>query len=89
MLDAPHLRFTVVECPIEGYRNKEIVMNEKAPEQTQGDQETTVELTPEQQGWQKISAQEIDETGIDPWDPGMGEDDVIAVDQDGHPIRAR
>ncbi len=63
-------------------------MNEKGPEQTQEKQETTVELTPEQQGWQEISAQEIDETGIDPWHPGMGEDDVIAVDQDGHPIRA-
>jgi len=86
MLNAPHLRFTVVECLIERYRNKEIAMNEKAPEQNQ---ETTAELTPEQQGWQEISAQEIDETGIDPWDPGMGEDDVITVDQDGHPICAQ
>ena len=89
MLNAPHLRFTVVECLIERYRNKEIAMNEKAPEQTQENQETTVELTPEQQGWQEISAQEIDETGIDPWHPGMGEDDLTAVDQDGHPIRAQ
>ncbi|MHB8251791.1 MULTISPECIES: hypothetical protein [Acidithiobacillus] len=65
-------------------------MNEKAPEQAQGNEvTTTVELTPEQQGWQEISAQEIDETGIDPWDPGMGEDDVIAVNQDGQPIRAQ
>ncbi|MBU2854425.1 hypothetical protein [Acidithiobacillus ferriphilus] len=64
-------------------------MNEKALEQTQENQETTVELTPEQQGWQEISAQEIDETGIDPWHPSMGEDDLTAVDQDGHPIRAQ
>ena len=64
-------------------------MNEKTPEQTQENQETTVELTPEQQGWQEISAQEIDETGIDPWHPSMGEDDLTAVDQDGHPIRAQ
>lgn len=89
MLNAPHLRFTVVECLIERYRNKEIAMNEKAPEQTHENQETTVELTPEQQGWQEISAQEIDETGIDPWHPSMGEDDLTAVDQDGHPIRAQ
>lgn len=89
MLNAPHLRFTVVECLIERYRNKEIAMNEKAPEQTQENQETMVELTPEQQGWQEISAQEIDETGIDPWHPSMGEDDLTAVDQDGHPIRAQ
>lgn len=62
MLNAPHLRFTVVECLIERYRsNKEIAMNEKAPEQTQETQETqetTVELTPEQQGWQEISARD-------------------------------
>lgn len=89
MLNAPHLRFTVVECLIKRYRNKEIAMNEKAPEQTQENQETTVELTPEQQGWQEISAQEINETGIDPWHPSMGEDDLTAVDQDGHPIRAQ
>ena len=64
-------------------------MNEKTPEQTQENQETTVELTPEQQGWQEISEQEIDETGIDPWHPSMGEDDPTAVGQDDHSNRAQ
>lgn len=36
-----------------------------------------MELSPEQQGWEAISMEEIDELGIDPWDPSMGDTDEV------------
>jgi hypothetical protein len=36
---------------------------------------TNMELSPAQQGWEEISLEEINELGIDPWDPSMGDND--------------